>query len=126
MPGGASAGRACTAPAASTHTKTTASASLPMHRPYAVLPRATTRRSAREWQVPRVTGAFRLQHRFDASNTGRNGLSCWQRASYVVAGSLTTENLDSLDRVIAVPVNLVAADGRSRRDAHADPSLPTR
>ena len=31
--------------------------------------------------------------------------------AYVVAGSLTTENLEGLDRVIAVPVNLVAADG---------------
>lgn len=31
--------------------------------------------------------------------------------AHVVAGSLTTENLDGLDRVIAVPVNLVAADG---------------
>ena len=31
--------------------------------------------------------------------------------AYVVAGSLTTENLDGLDRVVAVPVNLVAADG---------------
>ena len=29
----------------------------------------------------------------------------------VVAGSLSTENLDALDRVTAVPVNLVAADG---------------
>jgi NAD(P)-dependent dehydrogenase (short-subunit alcohol dehydrogenase family) len=32
----------------------------------------------------------------------------------VVAGSLTTENLDGLDRVVPVPVNLVAADGPSR------------
>jgi NAD(P)-dependent dehydrogenase (short-subunit alcohol dehydrogenase family) len=31
--------------------------------------------------------------------------------AYVVAGSLTTDNLDGLDRVIAVPVNLAAADG---------------
>src|SRR5436309_13572068 len=31
--------------------------------------------------------------------------------AHVVAGSLTTENLDGLDRVLAVPVNLVAADG---------------
>jgi NAD(P)-dependent dehydrogenase (short-subunit alcohol dehydrogenase family) len=31
--------------------------------------------------------------------------------AYVVAGSLTTDNLDGLDRVIAVPVNLVAVDG---------------
>ena len=31
--------------------------------------------------------------------------------AYVVAGSLTTENLDGLDRVVAVPVNLVADDG---------------
>src|SRR5579884_1986143 len=31
--------------------------------------------------------------------------------AYVVVGSLTTENLDGLDRVVAVPVNLVAADG---------------
>jgi len=31
--------------------------------------------------------------------------------AYVVAGSLTTENLDGLDRVVAVPVNLAAADG---------------
>ena len=31
--------------------------------------------------------------------------------AYVVAGSLTTENLDGLDRVVAAPVNLVAADG---------------
>jgi NAD(P)-dependent dehydrogenase (short-subunit alcohol dehydrogenase family) len=31
--------------------------------------------------------------------------------AYVVAGSLTTENLDGLDRVTAVPVNLVATDG---------------
>ena len=29
----------------------------------------------------------------------------------VVAGSLSTENLDALDRVTAVPVNLVTADG---------------
>jgi NAD(P)-dependent dehydrogenase (short-subunit alcohol dehydrogenase family) len=29
----------------------------------------------------------------------------------VVAGSLTTDNLDGLDRVIAIPVNLAAADG---------------
>jgi NAD(P)-dependent dehydrogenase (short-subunit alcohol dehydrogenase family) len=34
--------------------------------------------------------------------------------AYVVAGSLTTENLDGLDRVIAVPVDLVAADGPAR------------
>jgi NAD(P)-dependent dehydrogenase (short-subunit alcohol dehydrogenase family) len=32
----------------------------------------------------------------------------------VVAGSLTTENLDGLDRVVAVPVNLVAAEGPGR------------
>ncbi len=31
--------------------------------------------------------------------------------AYVVAGSLTTGNLDGLDRAIAVPVNLAAADG---------------
>lgn len=31
--------------------------------------------------------------------------------AYIVAGSLTTDNLDGLDRVIAVPVNLAAADG---------------
>ena len=31
--------------------------------------------------------------------------------AHVVAGSLSTENLDGLDRVTAVPVNLVAADG---------------
>ncbi len=31
--------------------------------------------------------------------------------AYVVAGSLTTDNLDGLDRVTAVPVNLVSADG---------------
>jgi NAD(P)-dependent dehydrogenase (short-subunit alcohol dehydrogenase family) len=31
--------------------------------------------------------------------------------AHVVAGSLTTDNLDGLDRVIAVPVNLAAADG---------------
>jgi NAD(P)-dependent dehydrogenase (short-subunit alcohol dehydrogenase family) len=31
--------------------------------------------------------------------------------AYVVAGSLSTENLDGMDRVIAVPVNLMAADG---------------
>jgi NAD(P)-dependent dehydrogenase (short-subunit alcohol dehydrogenase family) len=31
--------------------------------------------------------------------------------AHVVAGSLTTENLDGLDRVIAVPVNLVVEDG---------------
>jgi NAD(P)-dependent dehydrogenase (short-subunit alcohol dehydrogenase family) len=31
--------------------------------------------------------------------------------AYVVAGSLSTENLDGLDRVVAVPVNLLAADG---------------
>jgi NAD(P)-dependent dehydrogenase (short-subunit alcohol dehydrogenase family) len=31
--------------------------------------------------------------------------------AYVVAGSLTTENLDGLDRVIAMPVNLTAPDG---------------
>jgi NAD(P)-dependent dehydrogenase (short-subunit alcohol dehydrogenase family) len=31
--------------------------------------------------------------------------------AHVVAGSLTTENLDGLDRVIAVPVDLAAADG---------------
>jgi NAD(P)-dependent dehydrogenase (short-subunit alcohol dehydrogenase family) len=30
---------------------------------------------------------------------------------YVVAGSRTTDNLDGLERVIAVPVDLVAADG---------------
>lgn len=31
--------------------------------------------------------------------------------AYVVAGSLSTENLDELDRVIPVPVNLTASDG---------------
>jgi NAD(P)-dependent dehydrogenase (short-subunit alcohol dehydrogenase family) len=31
--------------------------------------------------------------------------------AYVVAGSRTTDNLDGLERVIAVPVDLVAADG---------------
>jgi NAD(P)-dependent dehydrogenase (short-subunit alcohol dehydrogenase family) len=31
--------------------------------------------------------------------------------AYVIAGSLSTENLDSLDRVTAVPVNLLAEDG---------------
>jgi NAD(P)-dependent dehydrogenase (short-subunit alcohol dehydrogenase family) len=31
--------------------------------------------------------------------------------AYVVAGSLSTENLDGLDRVTAVPVNLLDADG---------------
>jgi NAD(P)-dependent dehydrogenase (short-subunit alcohol dehydrogenase family) len=31
--------------------------------------------------------------------------------AYVVAGSLSTENLDGLDRVTAVPVNLLAEDG---------------
>ncbi|MFZ1996135.1 MAG: SDR family oxidoreductase [Solirubrobacteraceae bacterium] len=31
--------------------------------------------------------------------------------AYVVAGSLTTGNLDAMDRVTAVPVNLVAVDG---------------
>ena len=31
--------------------------------------------------------------------------------AYVVAGSLSTENLDGLDRVTAVPVDLVAEDG---------------
>jgi NAD(P)-dependent dehydrogenase (short-subunit alcohol dehydrogenase family) len=31
--------------------------------------------------------------------------------AYVVAGSLSTENLDGLDRVIAMPVNLAAPDG---------------
>ena len=31
--------------------------------------------------------------------------------AYVVAGSLSTENLDGLDRVTAMPVNLLAADG---------------
>jgi NAD(P)-dependent dehydrogenase (short-subunit alcohol dehydrogenase family) len=31
--------------------------------------------------------------------------------AYVVAGSLSTENLDGLDRVTAIPVNLLAADG---------------
>lgn len=31
--------------------------------------------------------------------------------AYVVAGSLSTENLDGLDRVTAVPVDLLAADG---------------
>jgi NAD(P)-dependent dehydrogenase (short-subunit alcohol dehydrogenase family) len=31
--------------------------------------------------------------------------------AYVVAGSLSTENLDSLDRVTAVPVDLLAEDG---------------
>ncbi|HTZ87700.1 MAG TPA: SDR family oxidoreductase [Solirubrobacteraceae bacterium] len=31
--------------------------------------------------------------------------------AYVVAGSLTTENLDGLDRVTAVPVNLLTSDG---------------
>ena len=34
-----------------------------------------------------------------------------KEGAYVVAGSLTTENLDRLDRVVAVPVNLMAADG---------------
>jgi NAD(P)-dependent dehydrogenase (short-subunit alcohol dehydrogenase family) len=34
-----------------------------------------------------------------------------KEGAHVVAGSLTTENLDGLDRVLAVPVNLVAADG---------------
>jgi NAD(P)-dependent dehydrogenase (short-subunit alcohol dehydrogenase family) len=34
--------------------------------------------------------------------------------SYVVAGSLSTENLDPLDRVIAVPVDLLAPDGPAR------------
>jgi NAD(P)-dependent dehydrogenase (short-subunit alcohol dehydrogenase family) len=33
--------------------------------------------------------------------------------AYVVAGSLSTENLEGLDRVVAVPVNLAAADGPS-------------
>ena len=33
--------------------------------------------------------------------------------AYVVAGSLNTDNLDGLDRVIALPVNLAAADGPS-------------
>src|ERR1700722_18146218 len=32
----------------------------------------------------------------------------------VVAGSRSTENLDGLERVIAVPVNLVLADGPAR------------
>ena len=32
----------------------------------------------------------------------------------VVAGSLSTENLDGLDRVMAVPVDLLAADGPAR------------
>ena len=31
--------------------------------------------------------------------------------AYVVAGSLSTENLDGLDRVTAVPVNLLEAEG---------------
>ena len=31
--------------------------------------------------------------------------------AHVVAGSLTTDNLDGLDRVIAVPVDLLAHDG---------------
>jgi NAD(P)-dependent dehydrogenase (short-subunit alcohol dehydrogenase family) len=31
--------------------------------------------------------------------------------AYVVAGSLSTENLDGLERVTAVPVNLVSSDG---------------
>lgn len=31
--------------------------------------------------------------------------------AFVVAGSLSTENLDGLDRVMPVPVNLLAADG---------------
>jgi len=31
--------------------------------------------------------------------------------AYVVAGSLSTENLDALDRVTAVPVDLMSADG---------------
>jgi NAD(P)-dependent dehydrogenase (short-subunit alcohol dehydrogenase family) len=31
--------------------------------------------------------------------------------AYVVAGSLSTDNLDGVDRVTAVPVNLTAADG---------------
>src|SRR6516164_2693933 len=31
--------------------------------------------------------------------------------AYVVAGSLSTENLDGLDRVSAVPVDLLAEDG---------------
>lgn len=31
--------------------------------------------------------------------------------TYVVAGSLSTENLDGIDRVIAVPVDLMAPDG---------------
>jgi NAD(P)-dependent dehydrogenase (short-subunit alcohol dehydrogenase family) len=31
--------------------------------------------------------------------------------AYVVAGSLSTKNLDGLDRVVAMPVNLAAADG---------------
>ena len=44
--------------------------------------------------------------------------------AYVVAGSLTTENLAGLERVIAVPVDLVAADGpallvRRAMDEHA-------
>jgi NAD(P)-dependent dehydrogenase (short-subunit alcohol dehydrogenase family) len=34
--------------------------------------------------------------------------------AYVVAGSRTTDNLDGLDRVTAVPVDLVAADGPAR------------
>jgi NAD(P)-dependent dehydrogenase (short-subunit alcohol dehydrogenase family) len=34
--------------------------------------------------------------------------------AYVVAGSLTTDNLDGLDRVTAVPGNLTAGDGPSR------------
>jgi NAD(P)-dependent dehydrogenase (short-subunit alcohol dehydrogenase family) len=43
--------------------------------------------------------------------------------AYVVAGSLSTENLDGLDRVTAVPVNLVDQDGpallvRSAVDQH--------
>jgi NAD(P)-dependent dehydrogenase (short-subunit alcohol dehydrogenase family) len=34
--------------------------------------------------------------------------------AYVVAGSLSTDNLDDLDRVTAVPVNLMSADGPAR------------
>ncbi len=39
--------------------------------------------------------------------------------AYVVAGSLTTENLDGLDRATAVPVNLVSADGPALLVQHA-------
>jgi hypothetical protein len=44
--------------------------------------------------------------------------------AYGVAGSLPTENLDGLDRVIAVPAYLVAAGGRSRRDLRVYPGAP--